>query len=44
MNDHEARYPDDYWDDGSEYLRVCVILQHNNDYLEFKNEIARNKL
>jgi ubiquinone/menaquinone biosynthesis C-methylase UbiE len=40
-SDHETpakrqqRYPDDYWDNGDEYLRQCYILQHNEDYLEF---------
>jgi ubiquinone/menaquinone biosynthesis C-methylase UbiE len=31
----QPRYPADYWDNASEYLRQCYILQHNEDYLEF---------
>jgi 2-polyprenyl-3-methyl-5-hydroxy-6-metoxy-1,4-benzoquinol methylase len=31
----QSRYPQDYWDEGAEYLRDCYILQHNDDYLEF---------
>lgn len=31
----QPRYPQGYWDDASEYLRQCFILQHNEDYLEF---------
>jgi len=33
MGEHEARYPDGFWDEGSEYLSDCVILQHNDDFL-----------
>jgi ubiquinone/menaquinone biosynthesis C-methylase UbiE len=35
MEELQARYPQDYWDEGEEYLRECFILQHNDDYLEF---------
>lgn len=31
----QPRYPEGYWDDGDEYLRQTIILQHNRDYLEF---------
>jgi ubiquinone/menaquinone biosynthesis C-methylase UbiE len=31
----QPRYPEGYWDDGDEYLRLCFILNHNEDYLEF---------
>jgi len=31
----EPRYPEGYWDNADEYLRQCLILQHNEDYLEF---------
>lgn len=35
MSGKEPRYPENYWDEGSEYLREGVILNHNEDYLEF---------
>jgi ubiquinone/menaquinone biosynthesis C-methylase UbiE len=35
MEELQARYPQDYWDAGEEYLRDCFLLQHNDDYLEF---------
>jgi ubiquinone/menaquinone biosynthesis C-methylase UbiE len=35
MEDYQARYPQDFWDEGDEYLRECYLLQHNDDYLEF---------
>lgn len=31
----QPRYPQDYWDNGDEYLQQCLILQHNEDYLDF---------
>jgi ubiquinone/menaquinone biosynthesis C-methylase UbiE len=31
----QSRYPEGYWDDAAAYLRQCLILQHNDDYLEF---------
>lgn len=31
----QPRYPEGYWDGGAEYLQLCSILQHNDDYLEF---------
>jgi ubiquinone/menaquinone biosynthesis C-methylase UbiE len=31
----QPRYPEGYWDDADEYLRLCFILNHNEDYLEF---------
>jgi ubiquinone/menaquinone biosynthesis C-methylase UbiE len=31
----QPRYPEGYWDDADAYLRQCLILQHNEDYLEF---------
>ncbi len=31
----QPRYPEGYWDNTVEYLRQCLILQHNEDYLEF---------
>jgi ubiquinone/menaquinone biosynthesis C-methylase UbiE len=31
----QPRYPEGYWDSGAEYLQMCRILQHNEDYLEF---------
>lgn len=31
----QPRYPEDYWDGATEYLRECYVLQHNEDYLEF---------
>jgi ubiquinone/menaquinone biosynthesis C-methylase UbiE len=34
-SDIQPRYPKDYWDNADEYLRQCLILQHNADYLEF---------
>jgi ubiquinone/menaquinone biosynthesis C-methylase UbiE len=35
MCDSQARYVDDYWDAGDEYLQNCYLLQHNDDYLAF---------
>jgi ubiquinone/menaquinone biosynthesis C-methylase UbiE len=35
MEELSARYADNYWDEGDEYLRNCALLQHNDDYLEF---------
>ena len=31
----QARYPEGYWDEADEFLRQCLVLQHNEDYLEF---------
>jgi ubiquinone/menaquinone biosynthesis C-methylase UbiE len=31
----EPRYPEGYWDDKEEHLRICFLLHHNEDYLEF---------
>ncbi len=31
----ERRYPEGFWDKGDEYLKQCMILQHNADYLNF---------
>ena len=31
----QQRYPKGYWDSGADYLELCRILQHNDDYLEF---------
>jgi ubiquinone/menaquinone biosynthesis C-methylase UbiE len=31
----QPRYPQGFWDEADEYLRQSVILQHNQDYLEF---------
>jgi SAM-dependent methyltransferase len=31
----QPRYPEGFWDEGDEYLRQTIILQHNADYLEF---------
>ncbi len=31
----QPRYPKEYWDEGDEYLRQSLILQHNEDYLDF---------
>lgn len=31
----QPRYPEGYWDSAAEHLRLCRILQHNDDYLEF---------
>ncbi len=31
----QPRYPKEYWDAGDEYLRQSLILQHNEDYLDF---------
>lgn len=33
--DKNDRYPEGYWDNTSDYLQQCFILQHNLDYLEF---------
>ena len=33
--DLQPRYPAGYWDSAGEYLRQCLILQHNQDYVEF---------
>jgi ubiquinone/menaquinone biosynthesis C-methylase UbiE len=31
----QPRYPAGYWDNSSEYLQECFVLQHNLDYLDF---------
>lgn len=31
----QPRYPEGYWDQAGEYLQQCLVLQHNEDYLEF---------
>ena len=31
----QQRYPEGYWDSSADYLQLCRILQHNDDYLEF---------
>ena len=31
----QPRYPEGYWDDADEHLRLGFILNHNEDYLEF---------
>ncbi|MBN1261761.1 MAG: class I SAM-dependent methyltransferase [Anaerolineae bacterium] len=31
----QPRYPEGYWEGIADYLQLCRILQHNDDYLEF---------
>jgi SAM-dependent methyltransferase len=35
MGELQVRYPDGFWDEASEYLSDCYLLQDNDDYLEF---------